>query len=1058
MKHHLRSLSLAALTLFVGQSLWAYDFVVDGIYYHITSADKQTVEVTYETSDYNSYSGEVTIPSEVPYDGKTYQVTSIGSSAFRQCTGLTSVLIPEGVTNIGYEAFRESETLTSVSMPNSVSAIGGYAFYECRKLKDFTIPSGVTSIGGSAFCMCSSLTSVVIPSGVKSFGFRTFWGCSQLSSVTLPDGFLSIGDQTFCSCSRLTSIILPESVTSIGESAFSSCGLTSITIPSNVNSIGSGAFNSNPRLTSIIISEDNPYFKMEDDIMYSKDKTHLILCLTSKEGTYSIPETVVNISADAFRGCSKLTLVELPSGLTSIEHGTFLYCSGLKSVTIPQNVTSIGYDAFSGCTGPMCIVVPTGVTSIGSSAFREVRCIVYAGSAEGSPWGAKAVYTTMPDENGLIYADEAKTQVLAYVGAGGDVVIPDGVTSIAADVFKNIPSVTSVSVPESVTAIGENAFLNVPAVYYSGTAEGSPWGALAINPLQYASMDDFEFEDEEKTIIKKYIGAGGDVVIPEGIVKIGRDAFKYCSEVASVTLPSSVVTIDYGAFWGCYNMTRITMPYGVKNIGSLAFYMCYKLEDFDLPESIETISTYAFQLCTELTKMVIPASATKIEGGLFVFSPGIVSLSVSPDNPIYDSRDNCNAIIETATNTLVVGCKTTVIPTNIKSIGKNAFYGTPDLEQVMIPEGVTSIGSYAYGECRKVKSVSIPSSVDSIGTGAFTFITDIESITVAADNPIYDSRNNCNAIIKTASNILLLGCQNTVIPEGIVTIADQAFCGASMLEFSVPEGVTRLESQAFSRCEKMQRISLPESVNFIGNSAFFTCYKLEDIVIPESVTEIKDFAFSSCTSLTEIAVPNKVKRLEGGIFKNCSQLKKVTLGYRLENVNYSAFEKCSSLSALYANSPVPPSVNKKFTDIDMETCVLYVPAAYIDAYREAEVWKEFAHIEVNPNAPEPIFLITYEVDGEVVQVDSVKYGDAINLMEAPSKEGFIFSGWSGYPENLTMPAADIVISGSFSVDGIEHIAGDDAPASVTYDMYGRQVVAPQPGTLYLRGNRKLIAR
>ena len=103
-------------------------------------------------------------------------------------------------------------------------------------------------------------------------------------------------------------------------------------------------------------------------------------------------------------------------------------------------------------------------------------------------------------------------------------------------------------------------------------------------------------------------------------------------------------------------------------------------------------------------------------------------------------------------------------------------------------------------------------------------------------------------------------------------------------------------------------------------------------------------------------------------------------------------------------------------------------------------------------------MITYEVDCEVVQVDSVKYGDAINLMEAPSKEGFIFSGWSGYPENLTMPAADIVISGSFSVDGIEYVNAEGVPASVTYDIYGRQVVAPQPGTLYLRGNRKLIAR
>lgn len=1212
MKNHLRFLGLTAMALFVGQSLWAYDFVVDGIYYNIKSADDLTVEVTYETTNYKSYSGEVTIPEEVTNDGKVYQVTGIGEKAFYDCSGLAKIVLPanlktignasflrcynlltvdfpDGITSIGENAFYYCSNITSVKIPAGVTQISSFAFNSCTKLESITFHDGVFKIGRDAFCDCEALTSVflpksmcsvdifafascgnlteikvdeenpymwstdgvlfskegngiklecfpagksgeyVVPDGVTKMSQGAFYGADKITSVVLPEGLSYINANVFQGCSSLVSVNVPEGVTSIDFYAFESCNLSSIHLPKSLSYIStSGVFGRNYNLKNITIDSENPYYCAVNGAIYNKDKTNLVVYPTAS-GSYAIPAFVSSVSMYAFYGCNNyLQNVLIHSGVVSLPRDAMygmsgkIYCEtgvnienwkegwnssktinwDCKVIRVEQvengTVTLAGTDyAVQGSDSSLWYLSETmdGTATLTAIPDEGYHFVKWEDDAEAA--GVRTVNVTESKSYKATF-EVNKNHDFAFVNAYGQtlyckvtstdpmtvsitypndfyigypkpsvsLVIPatvtDGenvyaVTGIDNHAFAGCSDLNLVVVPETVVTIGDDAFQGVNKVYYAGAAEGSPWGALAVSATAISS-DDFEFQDEAKTIVKKYIGNGGDVIIPEGVVTIGRSAFESKSNVKSVTFPTSLVTLDYGAFWGCYNLRKISLPYGVKNIESYAFYNCSSLEDFDLPESVETISAYAFQLCGKLTKMVIPAGTKKIAGGLFVFSKGMASLSVSPDNPIYDSRDNCNAIIETATNTLVVGCKTTVIPTNIKSIGKNAFYGTPDLEQVMIPEGVTSIGSYAYGECRKVKSVSIPSSVDSIGTGAFTFITDIESITVAADNPIYDSRNNCNAIIKTASNILLLGCQNTVIPEGIVTIADQAFCGASMLEFSVPEGVTRLESQAFSRCEKMQRISLPESVNYIGNSAFFTCYKLEEIVIPEAVTEIKDYAFALCTTLSEIAVPNKVKRLEGGTFKDCSHLKKVTLGYRLENVNYSAFEKCSSLSALYANSPVPPSVNKKFTDIDLETCVLYVPAAYIDAYREAEVWKEFAHIEVNPNAPEPIFLITYEVDGVVVKVDSVKYGDAITLMEAPSKEGFIFSGWSGYPENLTMPAADIVISGSFSVDGIEHIAGDDAPASVTYDMYGRQVVAPQPGTLYLCGNRKLIAR
>jgi len=167
----------------------------------------------------------------------------IAVGAFIECSGLTSVAIPNSVTSIGASAFCYCSGLTSVMIPNSVTSIGSYAFAGCSSLTSVTIPNNVTSIGESAFNGCSSLTSVTIPNSVTSIGESAFNGCSSLTSVTIPNSVTSIGYKIFYGCSGLTSVTIPNSVTSIGEEAFRYCsGLTSVTIPNSVTSIGSYAF------------------------------------------------------------------------------------------------------------------------------------------------------------------------------------------------------------------------------------------------------------------------------------------------------------------------------------------------------------------------------------------------------------------------------------------------------------------------------------------------------------------------------------------------------------------------------------------------------------------------------------------------------------------------------------------------------------------------------------------------------------------------------------------------------------------------------------------------
>ena len=223
---------------------------IKGIYYNLVSKVK-TAEVTQNPNG-SKYSGSIEIPASVTYNEVKYSVTSIGWYAFKNCSGLTSVTIPNSVTSIGESAFSWCSGLTSVTIPNSVTSIGNQAFQHCSGLTSVTIPNSVTSIGNQAFQYCSGLTSVTIPNSVTSIGDYAFSNCSGLTSVTIGNSVTSIGNGAFSGCSGLTSVTIPNSVTSIGWYAFNNCsGLTSVTIGSGVNHIFERAFADCPELTNV---------------------------------------------------------------------------------------------------------------------------------------------------------------------------------------------------------------------------------------------------------------------------------------------------------------------------------------------------------------------------------------------------------------------------------------------------------------------------------------------------------------------------------------------------------------------------------------------------------------------------------------------------------------------------------------------------------------------------------------------------------------------------------------------------------------------------------------
>ena len=440
------------------------------------------------------------------------------------------------------------------------------------------------------------------------------------------------------------------------------------------------------------------------------------------------------------------------------------------------------------------LILPNSVTSIGESAFSGCSGLEKIAVESGN-----SCYDSRDNCNSII---DTETNTL-IVGCKNSV-IPNSVTSIGYYAFYGCSGMTELILPNSVTSIG-----------------------------------DFAFE-----------GCSGltELTLPNSVRSIGNCAFSLCRGLTELTLPNSLTEIGKYAFRGCRGLTELILPNSVTSIEESAFRGCSGLIELTLPSSVTSVGESAFSGCSGLTELTLPNSVTSIGNYAFSDCSGLEKITVDRGNKRYDSWGNCNSIIETGTNTLIVGCKNSVIPNSVTSIGDGAFRGCSGLTELTLPNSVTSIGDIA-----------------------FTYCSGLEKITVESGNSCYDSRDNCNSIIDTEFNTLIVGCKNSVIPNSVTSIGYYAFYGCSGLtELTLPDSVASIGDGAFICCSDLSKItSLAEIPPVCGSGVFDRVNKTNcELIVPViSVTAYKqaevwnEFSNISGFSGVEVTVAGKTRKI-----------------------------------------------------------------------------------------------------------------------------------------------------------------------------------------------------
>ena len=769
-------------TNIVGQS---YDFEVNGIYYIITGPN--TASVTYKDTDFNSYSGNVTIPSTVRHDGNSYTVTAIGRSAFRASTGLTGISIPNTVTTIDYSAFYNCTSLTAVNIPNSVTTLGEFCFMSCEALQTVTIGSGVTCIPRQCFLRCEALTQITIPSTVKEISYFAFDGCYSLTSVTIQNGVKTIRYGAFSDCIELPTFTIPASVTTIEETVLSSC----------------------IKLSSITVNSANTHYRTQNGVLFTAAMDSLIAFPNLSATTYQIPQGVKVIGAEAFMLCDNLTSVTLPEGLTTISSSAFLYCENLTTLDIPASVSTIGDAALGGCSSMSSINVAEGnqhfMTDYNVLYTIDGKILIQYPCAR--PDKHYSVLNTC-DSIGYMAFSQTSQLKSVYLPSGINtlqqhtfqgstverVVIDEGLKTIQMNAFAGCSHLKSIYLPSTLTEIENLAFqmnLEVEEITFAGSTPpivgsnafygvGYDTGNLMLYVPAGASSTysshDWQSRYFEFSIAEISPVASGTEFTVDSLKYTTTDANRYVkiTDVTSKNIVDpgippkvayqgnlcTVTTLADHALANCTKMVRAEVPFSVSLIDSYAFYSSTNIETLRMHEGVQRIGSFSMSHINKIETLTIPASVDSISGTFVNYSGKLREILVNPSNAKYRSNDG---VLFSKDRKLLVafpggkGSSYTIphgtvnigsssfrgtsllqeveMPTSLRVIEGSAFFECTSLESIDVPNGVTTIGNNAFSHCSSVISADLPKTLTELGYNAFYNVPDLTNLVVRATTP-----------------------------------------------------------------------------------------------------------------------------------------------------------------------------------------------------------------------------------------------------------------------------------------------------------------------------------
>ena len=468
--------------------------------------------------------------------------------------------------------------------------------------------------------------------------------------------------------------------------------------------------------------------------------------------------------------------------------------------------------------------------------------------------------------------------------------------------------------------------------------------------------------------------------------------YSYRSTITSVTIGNSVTSIGNYAFNSCSSITSVTIGNNVTSIGHDAFSGCSSLSgNLVIPSSVISIGSGTFYDCSSLTGVTIPNSVINIEGNVFLKCTRLSSIVVANGNVVYDSRDNCNALIETSSNTLMAGCKNTIIPNSVTSIGDDAFFNCTGLKSVTIGSSITSIGKRAFRGCSGLTSVSIGNSVTILGDDAFRGCSNLTCVTIG------------NSVTNIESGAFF-DCTNLTsieIPYSVIYIGQAAFDSNAAPQ--ITSVIWRAKS-AFSDYLGVNRFG------------FFVGYNVESFVFGDSVEVIPP---SCCYGMriTSIIIPNSVT-----------------------SIGESAFEQDGYLTSITCKAVLPPTCDgvKVFEDVNKST-PLYVPEESIADYQTANIWKEFFYIKAIGSTY--YIVIFADEDGTVLKTEHVEYGQAATAPTTPTREGYTFTGWDKEFSNVT---SDMTVTAQYSINSytVTFVDWDGTKLKTEHVEYGQSATAP----------------